>query len=361
MSKRKKKRLKVFYPIYFSLVILAIAAICVLCGRLKPFLADYELSNPKYAAEEGARYFENADAETFYRFALEAHPELFQYEDKQSYIDWISALTQGGSFEYKLAYSPDPSIQKYNVKLNGEKFGSYSLREIPNSTEYGFSTWAFDSLETIMPEGRMYTVTAFSNAVVYAGDQRLGEADAVETGIPTAWTGHMLVEETPSPSQTRYAFTRYFGCPEISVTDASGQACALIGDEETGFTALRNDDSALKAETEARVTEIVKKFSAFTSSDISTSDMLQYVRKGTNAYPIIQNFDNNWFGRHSSAKVENLNSENYIRFTGDTMACDVTYDYVVQYTDGEKTYPTAYRFYLVLRNDQWFLYDFMAL
>ena len=360
-KKKKKKRLKLFYPIYFSLVIIAVAAIWVLCGRLKPYLADYERSNPKYAAEEGMRYFENADAETFYRFAFEAHPELFQYEDKQAYIDWISALTAGGSYEFNLAYSPDPAIQKYNVRLNGQKFGSFSLREIPDSTEYGFSSWVFDSLETIAPEARVYTVTVPSDVAVFAGDQRLDEANIVETGIATPWTGHMLLEETPAPTQTRYAFTRFFSCPTISAQDASGQPCRITGDEETGFTALRNEDSELQAETEERVTEIVKKFSSFTSGDLSTSDMLKYVRKGTTAYPIIEKFDNNWFGKHSSAKVENLVTENYIRFTGDTMACDIFYDYVVQYTDGEKTYRTAYHFYFVLRDEKWYLYDFEAI
>ena len=40
MSKKKKKRLKLFYPVYFSLLILAAAAVWYGCGRLQPYLAD---------------------------------------------------------------------------------------------------------------------------------------------------------------------------------------------------------------------------------------------------------------------------------------------------------------------------------
>ncbi|MBO4298950.1 MAG: hypothetical protein J5602_12055 [Clostridia bacterium] len=358
----KKKRAKLFYPIYFSVLIAAVAAIWILCSRLRPYLADYELSNPQYAAEAAMRYFETADAETFYQYTSAAHPELFQYEDKQAYISWMSALTQDASFEYNMAYSSDPDVRRYNVKMNGEKFGAFSLREKPASTQYGFSTWEFDGLETIVPEAVSYSVLAPSDAAVFAGDQRLSEENAVETDIATPWTGHMLKEETSAPTQTLYAFTRFFGCPAVTAVDAAGKACVVTGDEAAGFTVLFNNDDALQIETEARVREFVTAFSSFTASDLTPYRMLKYVRKGTRAYSIIENFDNQWFGKHQSTSVENLVMENVIRFTEDTMACDIHYDYAVHYSTGdEQSYPTAYRFYFVLRNGEWFLYDLEAI
>ena len=361
MSKKKKKRRKLFYPIYFTVVLLAVAAIWIGCSMLTPYLADFEKSNPEYAVNTAMRYFENSDAETFYFFAQQSHPDLFQYEDKQDYIDWVKSVTQDGNFTYSMAYSDDPAVLRYNVKLNGEKFGTFSLREQPDSTEYHFSTWAFDTLETVTPAATEYTVTVPAGATVMAGAEQLTAQNVVESGIDTPWTGHMLLEETTAPTQARYAFTRFFGCPEITVTDEHGKPCQVTGDEASGFTALRNNDDELQEATEARVTEIVKAFSSFVSNDLSRSKMLKYVRKGTVAYPIIEKFDNSWFGKHSSAKIENLETGNYIRFTDDTMACDVSYDHVVQYNDGDKTYPTAYRFYFVLRNDEWFLYDFESI
>ncbi|MBO4297668.1 MAG: hypothetical protein J5998_02620 [Clostridia bacterium] len=361
MSKKKKKRRKLFYPIYFTLVLIAVAAIWIGCSMMTPYLADYEKSNPEYAINAAMRYFENGDAETFYYFAQQSHPDLFRYESKQDYIDWATEKTQDGTFTYNMAYSDDPSVLKYNVKLNGEKFGSFTLKEQPDTTEYHFSTWAFDSLEIINPAAAEYTVTVPSGATVRAGEEQLTAQNVVESGLDTPWTGHMLLPETQAPTQARYTFTRFFGCPEITVTDEYGNACAVTGDAETGFTALRNNDDGLQAATEGRVTEFVKAFSSFTANDLSRSKMLKYVRKGTTAYPIIETFDNSWFKKHSSAKVENLKTENYIRFTDDTMACDVSFDHVVQYNDGEKIYPTAYRCYFVLRNDEWYLYDFESI
>ena len=361
MSKQKKKRRKLFYPIYFTLVLIAVAAIWIGCSMLTPYLADFEKSNPEYAVNTAMRYFENSDAETFYFFAQQNHPDLFKYEDKQDYIDWVTSKTQGGRFTYSMAHSDDPGVLRYNVKLNGEKFGTFALREQPDSTEYHFSTWAFDTLDIIVPAATEYTVTVPSNATVWAGAEQLGAQNVVESGLETPWTDHMLQPDTIAPTEARYAFTRFFRCPEISVTDEKGNPCEVTGDEESGFVAQRNNDDALQAETEARVTEFVKAFSAFTSNDLSRSKMLKFVRKGTAAYPIIETFDNNWFGKHSATSVVNLETGNYIRFTDDTMACDVSYDYVVKYDGGEKTYPTAYTFYFVLRNDEWYLYDFVSI
>ncbi len=357
-KKKKKKRLRLFYPIYFTLLIAAVAVIALACARLRPYLADYELSNPKYAAEEAMRYFETRDANAFYFFA---DPSLFRYESRDDYMAWMNNLTEGGEFDYAMAYSAEPDVKKYNVRMNGQKFGSFTLREVAGAGEYGFPRWVFDSLETPVPEPVVYTVTAPSTAIVRAGEQVLTPANAVETGIKTEWEGHMLLETTAAPTLTRYAFSRCFGCPEVTATDASGAPCLVTGDERSGFVALRNDDLELKKQTEERVTDIVKTFSRFTSSDLSLDRMLAMARRGTKAYEVLQKFDNNWFGKHTSTKIENLCIANYIRFTEDTMACDISYDYVVNYNDGSKPYPTAYRFYLVLRDKQWYLYDFVSI
>ena len=89
--------------------------------------------------------------------------------------------------------------------------------------------------------------------------------------------------------------------------------------------------------------------------------MLKFVRKGTKAYSIIEKFDNQWFGKHVSTSVENLTMENFIRFTDDTMACDISYDFFVRFQNDEQTYPTAYRFYFVLRSGEWYLYEFESI
>lgn len=355
--KKKKRRVRLFYPIYFTLIAAAAIAVWLGCGKLSLFLADYEQSNPKYAAEEAFAIFERRDAETFYDFADKS---LFPNETREMYVAWMNSLTEGASFDYVMAYSDREDVKKYTVKMNGQKFGSFSLIEQPDATEYGFSTWAFYSLETPDPTPVTYTVTAPSTASVMAGDQMLTAENVAQAAIKTEWDGHMLLEETAAPTLTAYSFTRCFGCPDITVTDASGQICALSGSEEDGFTALRNSDTALQAETEARATDIIKAYSAFTSNDLSTYQMLKYVRKGTTAYSVISSFDNQWFGKHSSAKVEDLTIDNYIRFTDDTMACDAHYNYVVEYNDGVKSYETNYRFYLVLRDGVWYLYDFSA-
>ena len=357
-KKAKKKKQSLFYPIYFSVLLLAIVAILVVCGRLTPYLADFEKSNPKYAADDAMRFFSQGDMSGFYESASD---DQFNYEDRDDYIAWLSSYIEGGTFTYREVRSADDGMKKYEVSMKGEPFGAFYLREVPNSTAYGFSTWEYDHLDAPRPEAVTYEVLAPSDATVWAGSQHLTEADAVETGIATVWSGYMLKEETPDPTMTRYRFSRCFGCPQITAADSLGP-CAVTGDERSGFVVERNYDAALQAETEERVKTIVEAFSKFIANDFDRDTMLQrYVRDGTNAHEIIKTFDNNWFGQHDSATVTNLQTMDYIRFTDDTMACRVHYDFVVKSSKGEASYDTNYWFYFVLRNGEWYLYDFFSI
>ena len=47
-KKKKKKRLRLFYPIYFTLLIAAVAVIALACARLRPYLADYATDGSPY-------------------------------------------------------------------------------------------------------------------------------------------------------------------------------------------------------------------------------------------------------------------------------------------------------------------------
>ena len=192
------------------------------------------------------------------------------------------------------------------------------------------------------------------------GTQHMTAANAVEAGIPTVWNGYMLTEDIAAPTLTRYSVERRFSQPEVTAWDQYG-ACAVHKDENEVYVVERNYDARLQAEATERVEKVVNTFSKFVADDTSRENMLDYVRKGTNAYSIIQTFDNNWFGRHSGAVVTNLEIGDFIRFSEDTMACRIHYDFVVSSGDNSATYDTNYWFYFVYRNDQWYLYDFYAI
>ena len=356
---RRRGKIGLFWPIYIVVVAAALIAVMIVCMRLTPYLSDYERSNPKYAANSAMNYFVQGDMSVFYDAAPEGQ---LTYESRDEYVSWLSDYIQGGTFTYVPAYSPaDSGLKKYAVRMNGEPFGAFYLREVKNSTEYGFSTWEFDHLEAPTPEAATYEVLAPSDATVFAGTQQLGPQDAAETGIKTVWDGFMLQEETQAPTLVRYRFSRYFGCPAVTASDSLGP-CRVTGDPLTGFTVERNYDAQLQAQAAPRVETVVSAFSKFVANDLERYTMLkEYVRKGTKAYDVIQTFDNQWFGRHDSAKVTNLQTSDYIRFTDDTMACRIHYDFIVTSDKGEATYDTNYWFYFVWRNDEWYLYDFYAI
>ena len=356
MGKKKKKR--IFYPVYFTLIVLFFIAVAIGCVKLNGYLKDYQRSDSRPAVEEAFSRFTSLDIDTL---AGSCDWSAYPNEDIGDYRRWLQEYVAGAQpqdFTYKALRSEEKDKKKFSVKLRGESFGTFTIREIPNSTEYGFSTWEFDSVEVVMPQATEYSVTVPAGYSVTADGERLTEPS--ETGIASVWTGHMLKEETKAPSFNRYTVERTFGVPQFEVTDLDGRSVELT-EGENGPECAFSSDTRLADELTGRVKKIASVFSAFTSADVSRGEVLGYARKGTNAYEVLEKFDNDWFGSHSSAWMDNFSADNFIRFTDDTAACDVHYDYTAEFSAGTKVYETNYRFYLVLRDDVWYLYDFTAL
>ncbi len=354
MAKKKKKRLKLFYPIYWTLIIAALAAIFVLCRNITTQLEDYEASQPKYAAEEVAKMFLERDFERVYSFQ---NPADFAGEDAATYAAYMTAFTEGQELTWGESYSSSEDEMVYAIRMDGKRLFEFSM--IKGEPVNGHDTWKLNEVRTMGVSTTTHTVTAPFDSTVYVGGRELTADDRIEEGIPTGDEDFLLNDEAQSPTMSVYQYEVCFGKPEIRVVDAKGKENPVTIDEGGNASAARNSDDDIKAEAEERVVEIVKAFARFSSEDLTKRNMLKLVRKGTNAYENIDDFDNEWFGKHDGYDFGEIVTDNYVRLSEDTFGCDIHFDYIIEYDDADnKVYPTNYRFYFVERDDQWYLYDF---
>ena len=354
--KSKKRRLKLFYPIYFSRLIAAIAGILVVSSMLAETLEAYEASLPKYVAEDVAQMFMDRDFEKVYSYQ---DPAQFANEDAATYAEYMRQFTEGGELTWGESYSSGEDVKVYAVRLNGKRLFEFKLEKLPEPDANGNTQWALSSVSTLGVSTAKHTVTAPADSTVYVGGKALDASQIIEEGIIIEEEKYLLNEDCKSPTMCVYEYEVCFGKPEVRVVDAKGRENPVTMDENGNAYAELNSNDELKAEAEERVFEIVKAFANFTSEDLTQRNMLKLARKGTNAYKNIQEFDNNWFGKHYGVKFENMVSDNYIAFSEDTFGCDISFDYIVDYRDsGEVRYETRYRFYFVERDDEWYLYDF---
>lgn len=355
-AKKKKKRLKIFYPVYFILLTAAVAAVFVICGQISERLESYEASLPKYAAEEVAQMFLDRDFERVYAYQ---DPADFAGEDAATYAAYMTRFTEGSELTWGESYSSSEAEMVYAIRMNGKRLFEFTLVKSAQPDAQGNDQWHLSDVRTLGVTTATHTITAPSNSSVYVGGKLLDASHVIEEGIAIESADYLLNEDAKSPTMSVYQYETCFGEPEIRVVDEQGRENALTVDENGDAMAQINGDDALKAEAEERVVEIVKAFARFTSEDLSQRDMLKLVRKGTKAYDKIKDFDNDWFGKHSGTDFENMTTDNYMPFSADTFACDIHFDYIVHYSNADDVrYESGYRCYFVERDGKWYLYDF---
>ncbi len=355
---QKKTGLKLFYPIYLLVVLLIVWGIFVGCENLAEVLRNYEASLPKYVAKDVAQMFMDRDFEKVYSYQ---DPADFAGEDAQTYAAYMREFTANGELTWDESYSSSVDEKVYAVRLDGKRLFEFTLCKSGTQDENGNDQWMLNEVRTLGISIGTRTVKAPTESTVYVDGVALDSSAIIEEGIALEDEDFLLGDEAESPTMCLYQYEVCLGEPQVRVVDAQGRENPLTVDANGNVEAARNSDSQIKRQVEDRVIEIVQAFAKFTSEDLSQSKMLKFVRKGTNGYEKIKNFDNNWFGSHSSYSFEDMTTDNYMIFSDDTFACDISFVYIIRYSGkdvDEVRYDTNYRFYFVERDDEWYLYDF---
>lgn len=356
-KKRRKRSGRIFYPVYWSVVVLGVAAILMMMRTLWDNMADYEASMPKYVAREVEKIFAERDFAAMYE-----HDDttVFAAEGKEAYIEYLDRLTQGQEITCREAFSVNPDEKVYKILSGGEKLGTYTLCKSGEKSEGGNDLWTLKEIRTsvITPTG--YLITAPESSSVYADGQLLGAESVVESGI--SMSEGYLPEEIEAETWCTYKVERCFKVPKFSVEDSRGRAQQCLPNEEGRLTASFNyDDDEMKPVVEERVVKIARAFSQFTSDDLSVRAMKEYIKEDTKADRYISAFDGGWFYPHKSVEYENMRTERYVSYDENTFSCDVYFDYIINYKKTTEVYPTGYTLFLNKQGDQWLLFDFTTI
>ena len=357
MAKRKKHGKQpgyVFYPMYWCFVLLGVGAIVMMMRVLWDNMEDYEASMPKYVAQEVEKIFTARDFAAMYDYD---DVTFCAAEGKEEYIEYMERLTDGYEITCRETFSASSDEKVYQVKFGPNKLATYTLCKSGQESEYGNDLWALKEIRTSVLKATSYLITVPESSLVYADGQLLGADAIVESGL--ALTEEYRPEGYEAETWCTYSAERCFNVPVFRVVDSKGREQTFMPNEEGRLTAKINyDDSLLKEQVEARVIKTARAFSQFTSDDLSSSTMLNYVREDTNAYRYIRGFDGGWFMPHRGFSYENMRTEKYVQYDENTFSCNVSFDYIIEYRETTEIYPTAYTFFFTKQGDEWMLFDF---
>lgn len=359
---RRRRRRKICSAIFYSLYALVIAAVLVAVhigkNKLSDYMAGYEASQPKYAAEAAAQTFMSRDYAALYAWedqgALAA-----QHETQEQYVEYMHELLDSRELTWAEGYSGEADAKLYNVKANGEKIGDFTLRQSAQADESGFKQWVLEDVNLYVLQATQYTVTAPARSTVSVDGVTLDDSYVTQTDIKLFETSLSLPEGAYVPTARVYTFERYFGVGEVRVTDWRGDENAVT-QSGCDYTAAFNYDDADLNVNEERIIETVRKMSCFMTDDYRDYRFKrECVVEGSPAARYIDAYDNDWVAKHTGYDFLNMRIDNYISYSEDCFSVEAHYDYQIQYRKADpEIYPTAYNLLFVRDGDTWSLYDF---
>lgn len=367
-KKRKKKSIfrSTFYRVYFALVILALIAIVGGTVWLNGALKDYESSQPKYAAQPVGQLFESRDFDRLY--ALDTSAAEISGGDREFYIESMRALTEGKRVEWTETFTGNADERRYNVKLDGEKFATFTLVPSGRTTGHGNPLWQLGSVTThievrqpeptLSPEAAACRVTAPQGCAVTVDGRALTEADILST--EPLLPADFLPEGSAGPMMVTYGFAPAGDQPAISVADASGEALAVEAEGENTWLCKPGEDAALRESYQDAIVKLGERIAKYTAKDLSQSALLSGVADDSPAETVIKKFSNSWAPTHKTSKIVNPVVSDFYAISEDCFTCHVEFDFVLTSRRGnDYTYPTAYTFCVVRRKGEGRLYNLM--
>ncbi len=326
----KKRRFPLFYVIYFVCVIAVVVLIHLAMGVVTEYLAEYELAQPQYVAQDVFdSYYAAGD---FTSLAALCDAPLTQFETKDAIVRYLADFTAGKTVTYSaITTGLDTSI-RYIVKADDIKFSAFTLHPTDKTTEKGFT---------------LYEVSDFALYCVGEESVRI----TAPRGYPVAVNGVALDESALTGTQFRdkscdfmpegvegivfleYAVSGLYAQPEtVTVHTPDGRECPLETKEDGSLYANFLYSDALKDEYGDYVIQAAQTISAFMQNDAKISAASAYIDPASELYDYIRGTETWFVIDHNSYDFEDVVTSEYYQYDADTFSCRISFTHVLKRT-----------------------------
>ena len=333
MDKEKSRGSRAFR---WALVIIALVnvlciavVLCVLWQRLE----DYEEKSPVAAMDA---FF--ADVQAGRTAEIVARLDRRGINTAEDYTAWLQQTFSGDAAGYRYAPVSDGKTgHRYAVyDENGERKGE--VRLFSENGETG--PWTVQPAITYLSA---YTVRAPAYVRVLLNGRPLPDSVRTDKSEPVALFDAQR-DENRIPHMAEYVVEDLLEIPAFTAQTPQGEACLVTQDDEartvTVHVPVTGDD--LQA-CEQQIETVAKLYARYISQDAQLRELAAHIYKDTDFYDAVRAYDGQYYNKHISYAFEKFTISNVERFSEDTFAGDVSFDYVIKRTHDTHTFPTKYR------------------
>ncbi|MGN1120965.1 MAG: hypothetical protein ACI4RV_01280 [Eubacteriales bacterium] len=317
---RDKKRLPLFYKIYFSA--LAAFAVLLIVGAcsLNAWLANYNKSIPEtVSARFFTENFENFNAENILALSG-AKPSEFETEDDLR--RYVQNMLTGAELSYTaISAGSEENVKKYIVKSGEFKVADFTLEKNADGI------WAPASLTLHLPAAANADYRILDSSTLYLNGMKVSDAYMTER-VPLE-NAACLPEDVPAPEWVTYSVRGLTKAPEALVTDRNGNHPTLTAAENGCFYEEILYDEPEK-ELVDRLTAAAKQYAKCMQNDASKASVLTYFEKGTDLYNSIRTAENMFVWDHSGYAFEDESIGEFFRYDENTVSVRIAFTHILK-------------------------------
>ncbi len=368
MTTKKTRKFPWFYTILATLLLIGICGVAYGLSLLRNWMEDYELSQPKYVAQEiFEAYFANPDIESFIKEDDYTISPAESFEDLKKYV--TQQIGTGEITYNESSGSIDGKTLKYVVSAGDYKFAQFTVVDSGERTEYNNPIYVLGEYDFfyVVEETHTVKITAPSDAVVTINGFQLDESYVVETK-ETDSCMHMpskiLHNDNPAEG-IKYATYVLEGLiyptEDIKVVDKYGDDCAVSKNENGTFSADINYNSALESLYASTAVDFAKGYAKYAQGCGTFNEFSKLTDSESSLYYKIKTLQNQFVHAHDTCEFTDEKSSEFYEYAPGVISCRVSFTWHAY----RQNAPEAYEYidmtlYLHQVNGEYKIYDMMT-
>ncbi len=346
MSKVKKRRVSVFYVIYFTLVILFVAALFFGLSMLKTYLAGYENSRPVHTMEKVAEEYFLAEDKT--ALLEKSGFEPSKYSTKEDVLSYLDGIINEEDLKYFTTGGNDKELF-YSVVSNELKVATVTLTLADFPDEEGFPVYSLGGIELTIGGSGGVSIEAPLGYTVSVNGVPLGEDLINGEPVATESCNHMY-GDVQGISLVKYKIEGIFGTPEVTATDAYGDPVENITADEKGvFYTVPVNYKEIPEDLKERVLKASECYAAYMQKDMTFGSVAAYVDRTSPLYTNLRNTAVKWANPHNGYSIVDPAVTEFYYYDDNTVSCRVSFVHVL-HGYGGNNYEESFDMTFYLRN-----------
>lgn len=315
-----------FRIIYFTLLVLIIAAIGIGLLIFRDFLTDYEASQPERIIDSFLWELESGN-NTRIMNAAKFTPNSF--EESEAFEAAIESTLAGDYSCVKSSKESGNGMLVYAVKSKGEKIGTLTLSEAGETSKYGLTLYEIHDITVNDVETQEITVSAPNTAKVFVNGIELDESYITEKSeiVDGMEYFHQYLDEADAPYMVTYTIDGFVNAPAVSAVDFSGRQLTDTGNNVFEFASEDNEELKTLGK------DFSLAYSRYIANDGSLAAVDEFLADDLELYEALYYYENEFYAWHSDYDFENIVVGEPVFYTENCFTIDISYDHIIYSTE----------------------------